>query len=248
MKDKKILLVTGASSEVGTLLIRQTADNYEKIIAHYRNTDEPLLQLKAQFGDRIIPLQADFSDFDSTQKFIAFVKEKELYPDHIVHLSANKAHNLQFHKQTWDNYQSEIDVSLRSITMICQQLIPHMAKQKYGKIVFMLSAYLLGVPPKFQGPYITIKYALLGLMRNLAAEYASKRIMVNAVSPDMMETKFLSELPDLVKEQSAKNNPLGRNILVEEVVPSIEYLLSDASNVITGQNIGVTGGEISHKY
>ena len=48
------------------------------------------------------------------------------------------------------------------------------------------------------------------------------------------------------KEQSAKNNPLGRNIFVEEVVPSIEYLLSDASNVITGQNIGVTGGEISH--
>lgn len=124
-----------------------------------------------------------------------------------------------------------------------------MVKQKYGKIVLMLSAYLLGVPPKFQGPYITVKYALLGLMRNLAAEYASKRIMVNAVSPDMMETKFLSDLPDLVKEQSAKNNPLGRNIYVNEVVPSIEYLLSDASDVITGQNIGVTGGgEITAKH
>ena len=37
-------------------------------------------------------------------------------------------------------------------------------------------------------------------------------------------------------------NPLGRNIRVEEVVPAIEYLLSDAANVVTGQNIGVTGG------
>ncbi len=106
----------------------------------------------------------------------------------------------------------------------------------------MLSAYLLGVPPKFQSPYITVKYALLGLMRNLAAEYAAKGIMVNAVSPDMMETKFLSELPDLIKEQSAKNKPLGRNLFVEEVIPTMEYLLSSGSDVVTGQNIGVTGG------
>lgn len=235
MKDKKILLVTGASSEVGSLLIHNIAQKYEKVLAHYRNES-------ISASDKIIPVQADFSDIASTQELIDFIKDNDLFPDHIVHLSANKAHNLQFHKTSWDNYQKEIDVSLRSITMFCQQLIPHMVKQKYGKIVFMLSAYLLGVPPKFQGSYITVKYALLGLMRNLAAEYASKRIMVNAVSPDMMETKFLSNLPDLVKEQSAKNNPLGRNIYVNEVVPSIEYLLSDASDVITGQNIGVTGG------
>lgn len=66
--------------------------------------------------------------------------------------------------------------------------------------------------------------------------------MVNAVSPDMMETKFLSELPDLIIEQSAKNNPLGRNIYVQEVIPTMEYLLSEGSNIVTGQNIGVTGG------
>lgn len=126
--------------------------------------------------------------------------------------------------------------------MILQDFIPKMSKQRYGKIVFMLSAYVVGIPPKFQSSYITVKYALLGLMRNLASEYASKGVMVNGVSPDMMETKFLSELPDLVKEQSAKHNPLGRNIRVDEVVPTIEYLLSPASDIVTGQNIGVTGG------
>ena len=79
-------------------------------------------------------------------------------------------------------------------------------------------------------------------MRNLAAEYAPKGITVNAVSPDMMETKFLSELPELIKEQSANKNPLGRNIYVDEVIPTIEYLLSSGSDVVTGQNIGITGG------
>lgn len=242
MKDKKILLVTGASSEVGSLLIDKVAVNYDKVLAHYRSSDEKIKELHNKYGDKIIPLQADFADLERTQALIDSIKDSGNYPDHIVHLSAQKAHNLQFHRQTWDNYQKEIDTSLRSITMIIQQLIPYMSKQNYGKIVFMLTAYLMEVPPKFQGPYITVKYALLGMMKNLAAEYASKRIMVNAVSPDMMETKFLSELPDLVKEQSAKNNPLGRNLYVEEVIPTLMYLLSDASDVVTGQNIGVTGG------
>ena len=41
---------------------------------------------------------------------------------------------------------------------------------------------------------------------------------------------------------SAKNNPMGRNIMVDETVPAIEYLLSDGSGAVTGQNIGITGG------
>ncbi len=49
-----------------------------------------------------------------------------------------------------------------------------------------------------------------------------------------METKFLSNLPELIIEQSAKNNRLGRNIRVDEVGPAIEYLLSDAVNAMTG--------------
>ena len=82
----------------------------------------------------------------------------------------------------------------------------------------------------------------LGLVRTLATEYAPKGITVNAVSPDMMETKFLSNLSELAIEQSAKDNPRGRNIKVEECVPAIEYFLSSVSDMVTGQNMGITGG------
>ena len=242
MRDKKILLVTGASSEVGSELIRRVGKNYTKVWAHYRSSIDTIDLLRADLGERIIPIHADFSDIDSTANLISIIKESEDIPDHIVHLSAQKAHNLQFHKYSWDSYQNEIDTSLRSITMILQAFIPRLAKNGYGKVVFMLSSYLFSVPPKYLSPYITVKYALLGLMRNIASEYASKGITANAVSPDMMETKFLSELPELIKEQNAKNNPLGRNIYVDEVVPTIEYLLSSGSDVVTGQNIGITGG------
>lgn len=242
MSGERILLVTGASSEVGTALIRSVADKYDRIWAHYNRSLSAIEWLMEEIGEKIIPVQADFSHESSTQSMIESIRASGALPGDIVHLSATKPSGLQFHKQKWESYQREIDTSLRSIVLILQAFIPEMAKRRHGKIVFMLSAYLLGVPPKFQSPYITVKYALLGLMRNLSAEYASKGITANAVSPDMMETKFLSNLPELVIEQSAKNNPLGRNIRVEEVVPAIEYLLSDAANVVTGQNIGVTGG------
>ena len=128
--------------------------------------------------------------------------------------------------------------------MILQKFIPKMSKNKYGKIVFMLSAYLLGVPPKFQSPYITIKYALYGLMRTLASEYASRGITVNGVSPDMIETRFLSEIQEVIIKKNAEQNPLGRNMTVKDVIPIIDYLLSDKAEAVTGQNIGITGGAI----
>ncbi len=242
MKDEKILLITGASSDVGELLIDKVCNNYEIIFAHYHSSKTKIENLQNKYGNKIIPIQSDFTNLESTRQFIDSIKSSGKYPDHIVHLTAQKAHNLQFHKQSWEMYQQEIDTSLRSIILILKELLPSMSKQRYGKIVFMLSSCVFGIPPKYQNSYITVKYALLGLMRSLAAEYAAKRIMINAISPDMMETKFLSEIPELIKEQSAKNNPLGRNISIEEVVPTIQYLLSDASDIVTGQNLGVTGG------
>ena len=244
MSDNKVLLVTGASSDVGIQLLKNIGKNYKKVWAHYHCSMDGVETLRREIGENIVPIQADFSSAESTKAFIEQIKQSGDYPDHIVHLSAQKAKNLQFHKHTWENFQKEIDTSLRSITMILQEFLPKMSKKKYGKVVFMLSAYVIGIPPKFQSAYITVKYALLGLMRNLASEYAAKGVMVNAVSPDMMETKFLSGLPELILEQNAKKNPLGRNIHVEEVTPTIEYLLSSASDIVTGQNIGVTGGGV----
>ena len=135
-------------------------------------------------------------------------------------------------------------MSVSSIIMILQRFLPIMSRKKYGKILFMLTSFTLNAPPKYQAPYITAKYALLGLMLDLAREYAEKGIMVNGISPEMMETKFISEMPELVIQQNAANSPIGRNLTVEDVVPSFLYLLSDYADAITGQNIGITGGII----
>lgn len=117
-----------------------------------------------------------------------------------------------------------------------------MSKSKYGRIIFLLSSNTIGKPAKYQSSYVTVKYALLGLMKALAAEYADKGITVNGVSPDMMETKFLSGIPDLIVEQNRENGPMGRNVYVEEILPMIQYMLSEEGASMTGQNIEISGG------
>ena len=67
-------------------------------------------------------------------------------------------------------------------------------------------------------------------------------VTVNCVAPYMMETKFLSDTPDLVVQMSAEANPMKRNARVEDVVPAIRFLLSDEAGFISGVTLPVTGG------
>ena len=106
----------------------------------------------------------------------------------------------------------------------------------------MLSSFVEGVSPKYQSPYIVSKYALYGLMKNLAAEYSDKGIRINAVSPDMIDTKFNDKVVRKIKELNAEKSPLKRNLKPSDVTPVIEFLLSERAESISGMNIPVTAG------
>lgn len=239
MNKGRKLFLTGISSDVGMGLVRKIINNYEIVIGQYRTYSDNLDILKQEFGNKLILIQADLSSKEDVDKLINQIKEQFVVVDHIVHLAAIPAQNLQFRKENWNHVSENMIVSVKSIYTILQALLPPMVKQKYGKVVFMLSSYVVGVPPKFQSTYVISKHALLGLMNSLAAEYSEFGITFNGVSPDMIETKFLSALPHIIIEQNAQNSKLKRNLTVEDVLPSFEKLLSDESDNITGQNFEI---------
>ena len=119
-----------------------------------------------------------------------------------------------------------------------------MAKQKKGKVVVMLSSVVLNMPPKALTQYVVVKYALLGLVKSLASEYADKNIQINAISPSMIETKFLENINEKLVELSAYSHPLKRNAKVEDITPTIQMLISKESDYLNGVNIPITGGSI----
>lgn len=238
----KVIMITGASSDLGMAYIRERGREYTKIIAHYNHENDKFAALRADYGDRILPLQADFSDIGSVRRFIEVIKETGLVPTHILHLVSPSPRSVKFHKSSVEDYERMMQVSLYSIVEILKAFLPAMQKAKYGRIVFMLSAYVRIPDPKFAAPYVAAKYALLGLMRDIAAEYASKGITVNGISPQMIETKFLRDVPELIVEQQRMAGPLQRLLRTEDVLPAVHMLLSDEAAAVTGENIGVTGG------
>ncbi len=242
---RKNYLLLGASSEVCLSFLKNHSWQAEdKIIAQYFSNSSNLQEIQKNISANMELLQANFKDAESTLNFIENLKSKNFCPTHILHVPAVPVENERFAKISWENAQSQLNVQCRSLWQILQAFIQKMSKEKFGNIIILLSSYTLNVPPKFWADYVMAKYALLGLGKALAAEYAAKNIRVNMISPSMMETKFLQNIYGGVIEQNAANNPLQRNATPEDVASLIEYLFSDANKFITGANIPVSGGEI----
>ena len=117
-----------------------------------------------------------------------------------------------------------------------------MKKNNYGKILTILSSVNIGHPPTHMSSYVTSKYALLGLLKSLAAEYSKYKICINSISPGMINTKFLNEIPKKIFEINSQKVPFGRSVEIKDIIPILDFLMSEKSSFITGVNIPVTGG------
>lgn len=240
----KRYLLLGASSDLCCTFLRQQKwATDDEIIAQYFRSKDVLEMIQQEIPASMELWQADFCDMESTEKFAAGLRKKNFVPTHILHVPAIPLDNMRFTEISWDDVRKQFDVQCRSLWVILQAVIKPMAKAKEGKIILGLSSYSMNVPPKFLSGYVMAKYALMGMGKALASEYASKGIQVNMISPSMMETKFLKNIYEDVVMQSAMNNPVRRNATTKDAAGLIEYLFSENNTFITGANIPVTGGE-----
>jgi 3-oxoacyl-[acyl-carrier protein] reductase len=239
-----VILVTGASSDIGVALLRHllTADTATTVLAHSFRGGAKIEALKAEFGDRIVPLNADFSDAESVLAMADSIAATYGSPTSIVHLPALRLVYERFTKVKWERFQADLTVQVQSAVLLLQRFLPKMSKLPNARVVFVLSSVTLGMPPKFLSLYTVVKYAQFGLMRALAAEYAATSVRVNAISPSMVDTQFLGDIAPVAVEMSAKGNPLGRNATPDDLLGALALLLSPASEYINGVDIPITGG------
>jgi 3-oxoacyl-[acyl-carrier protein] reductase len=113
-----------------------------------------------------------------------------------------------------------------------------------GAIVNVLSQVTAGAPPMRMADYVSAKYALYGLSKSLAAEWAGDNIRVNMVSPGLIETDLTQHYAERIFKMEASRTPLKRIARPEDVAGAVAYLLSDEAAFITGTNLFVTGGQV----
>ena len=102
----------------------------------------------------------------------------------------------------------------------------------------------MGVPPTGMAHYTTVKYAMLGYMKAIAAEYRGKGINVNGISPSMVDTKFIDNIPSVAVNMIADSHPQKRIATTKDVTPAISFLMSESSDFVFGTNFPITGGEV----
>lgn len=237
-----VYLITGASSDVGTALIRRIYQPGDTVIAQGSGDLKNLAPLCQEFPGAIHTFDVDMSDPGSVDLFLRQVEQMFPAPTHLIHLPALRVINTKFKKFDEERFELDFSVQVRSALKICKSVLPRMAKAGFGRVLFMQTSYTLGMPPKNTTAYVVAKSAIGGLVKSLAMDYAGTGVTVNCVAPSMMETKFLADTSDLIVQAAAEANPMGRNATVDDVVPAMAFLLSEEARFITGITLPVTGG------
>ncbi len=240
----KRYLIIGATSDIALGYLNSERWNADDlIVAHFFGNSEKLLEFAEIVPCEVKLIEANFLIESDIRKLCEELEKMELVPTHILHVSALPVRTVPFRMESWKDYQNQVDVQCKSFFEILQAVLPQMGKAHEGKIVSLISSCVLGVPPKGMASYTAGKYMLLGMMKSIAAEFSSKNIQINMISPSTVDTKF-NEENKKAAELAARNSTLGRNATIEDVVPMIKYLLSDQNTFMSGANIPLTAGEV----
>lgn len=151
----------------------------------------------------------------------------------------------------WRMFQDILDVNVRGAYLFIREVSRIMKQQTnadalgigHGRIINILSSYIINVPPEKLSFYITAKYALAGLSKAAAAELCKYGITVNMISPGLMATQLTNYLPTRYFEAYKQKHPMKRMTTTADVADVLTFLISDGARFINGVNIPVNGGE-----
>lgn len=151
------------------------------------------------------------------------------------------------HRMTAEQWARDIDTNLTGAFRVVAACLPGMRDREYGRIVFISSgAAVEGLPG--QAAYAASKAGLLGLMRTIAGENVRHGITANAVLPGMVATENANAMPPEIAERLRDAVPMGRFAEPAEVAGLVAYLASEESGYVTGQAIGIDGGNAINAF
>ncbi len=143
-------------------------------------------------------------------------------------------------KMSEDDWDTVLQVNLKSQFLCCRAVAPHLMDQEYGRIINISSRAWLGGPG--QANYAASKGAVISLTRTLALEMARYGVTANCIAPALVDTPLFRGLKEEVQERLIKSIPAGRIGTPEDIGNAALFLASDESSYVTGQTLYVCGG------
>jgi len=241
--EGRVIVITGGARGLGRAYSLGVAQQGAKVVIADILDGRPVVEELAEAGSEAISVTTDVSDEASTAAMAEAAMERFGAIDVLINNAAMFSETTRgaFTDLTVAEWDRAFEVNVRGVWLCTKAVYPHMAAQGSGKVLNIASNTCykgtLGFPH-----YVASKSALLGLTRCLATELGPEGITVNTVSPDLIPN------PDL-RPTDATSDPFvvsGRTIkrtqVPEDMVGTIVFLSSSASDFISGQSLLVNGG------
>jgi 3-oxoacyl-[acyl-carrier protein] reductase len=239
----KVALVTGGSRGIGRATAEVLAGQGAHVVLTYVGNEAAAAETVAgieRASGKAEALRLDTGDAEACDKTVAEVAKRLGRLDVLV-CNAGISIDALVLRLKDDDFERVLSVNLKGAVACARAAIKVMMRAKAGRIVFM-SSVVGEAGNAGQTAYAASKAALIGVMKSLAREYATRGITVNAVTPGYVDTDMTNALTPEIREKMLLGVPLGRTATAREVAAAVAYLASDEAGYVTGHALRVNGG------
>jgi 2-keto-3-deoxy-L-fuconate dehydrogenase len=240
----KVALVTGAGSGIGRAIAQRFAAAGATV--HVADIDAKggagTVELIAKAGGRAEFVPLDVAD-DHAPGALAF----RLGTLDILVNNAGIGHVGTILQTTLADLDRLYRVNVRGVFNVTKAFLPAMLARKRGVVINLASiGGIVGVRDRFA--YVTTKFAVVGITKQLALDHSADGVRFNCICPGRVETPFvqarLKEYPDPAQayREMSSTQLIGRMGLPEEIAAAAHYLASDEAELVTGASLMADGG------
>lgn len=233
----KAIIVTGAGRGIGADIAVHLANAGCRVAICSRSRaelDEVVRKTERQSGAVVLPFACDLAQDGAAEKMVAQASEAFNGVDVLVNNAAAPGPFAPLEESAIDEWIHTINVNLFGTVRCCHAALPHMKRQRRGKIINFAGASVgWGKFTPLQSAYVTSKFAVCGFTEALAREVAEFNIQVNAISPGSVGTQLRESL--LTAEQKKTDDKLSPALSSQPSVRLSAFLASEKSGPLTGR-------------
>jgi 3-oxoacyl-[acyl-carrier protein] reductase len=237
----RVALVTGASRGIGRAIAQKLAEQGATVVAAARgdHANDTVAGLTAQ-GRQAEALSLDVTDAEAVGRAPGDIVRRHGRLD-IVVSNAGIARDQLLMRMKRDDWDAVLATNLTATFTLAQAAIRPMLKQRGGRII-AVSSVVGQIGNAGQTNYAASKAGLIGFVKALAREVASRGITANVVAPGLIDSDMTRAVAGDTQVEWAAQVPLGRIGTGDDVAAAVCFLASDEAAYITGHVLAVNGG------